>query len=86
MPFTMELKNEAGRVSGRIDCPEGVFTGEEGTFADGKLSITLAAPGGPPVQVIGTLKGDSLTGEWRVESQGTGTFQCARVQGATGGT
>lgn len=81
-PFTMELKNEGGKIAGHIKSADGSFYAKEGTFADGKLSIAFANMEGVPVTVTGTVKDGTITGTWASGSNGGGAFECKKVVAA----
>jgi hypothetical protein len=81
-PFTMELRNEGGKVAGHIKSPDGSFHAKEGTFADGKLSVTFSNMEGVAVTVLATVKEDTISGTWSAGSNG-GAFECKKVTGAS---
>jgi hypothetical protein len=68
MPLTLELKNEAGKVSGRMTTPQGASDISEGSLADGKLSVKFGAAGKDGV-MTGRIQDDKLMGEWIAGTQ-----------------
>jgi hypothetical protein len=58
--LSLELKNDQGKVSGRLVTPQGPAAISEGTFTDGKLVLTL----GSDATLTATRDGNKLTGEW----------------------
>jgi hypothetical protein len=68
MQLTLELKNEAGKVSGRMTTPQGSSDISEGSLADGKLSVKFGAAGKDGV-MTGRIQDDKLVGEWIAGTQ-----------------
>jgi hypothetical protein len=69
IPLTAEIKNENGKISGKIDSPQGQLMITSGTFADGKLTMKFDA-GGNEGTVTATLQGDKIIGKWELAGQG----------------
>ncbi|HKE58270.1 MAG TPA: hypothetical protein VKB46_16270 [Pyrinomonadaceae bacterium] len=61
LPVVMELKNDAGKVSGRATSGQNVAEISEGTLADGKLSLKFQGQNGV---LTAKVEGDKITGEW----------------------
>jgi hypothetical protein len=77
MALTLELQNQAGKVSGKLESPHGVGTIKEGTYDAGRVSIKFDFAGDEGV-ITGQLKGDAITGDWSVGGVG-GTLELKRV-------
>jgi hypothetical protein len=60
---SLELKNDSGKISGRLTKGQAVVDITEGTLADSKLSLKLgeAAKDGT---FSGMVQGDKITGDW----------------------
>ncbi|HJQ67484.1 MAG TPA: hypothetical protein VKA70_00820 [Blastocatellia bacterium] len=80
VPLTAEIKNDNGKISGKLDIPQGTATITSGTFADGKLSMKVDA-GGTELTINGTFKDDKITGDWALADQ-TGTFELKKMGAA----
>lgn len=80
IPVTLEIKNENGKVTGKVESPQGPAPITSGTFADGKLLLKLDA-GGNELLVTATLKDDKLIGQWELMGQ-KGTLELTKA-GAT---
>jgi hypothetical protein len=78
LPFTMELRSEAGKIVGQIISSQGNLTVSNGTFADGKLSITITNAEGATGTITGTLKENKLSGEWKL-GEGGGTYEASKA-------
>lgn len=65
--LTLELKNEAGKLSGRLVTP-GPVEISEGTLTDGKVSLKFGVAGKDGT-LTGQLVDDKLTGEWIAGTQ-----------------
>jgi hypothetical protein len=91
IPLTVELKNDNGKISGKIDTPQGPAAITSGTYADGKLSMKFDA-GGNEGTVTATVSGDKITGKWELGGQGgplelkRSTAAAAPAGGASGET
>ncbi len=81
IPLTAEIKNENGKISGKIDSPQGQLTITSGTFAEGKLTMKFDA-GGTEGTVTATLQGDKIIGKWEIAGQG-GPLELKRVGAAS---
>ena len=71
IPLTVEIKNENGKLSGKIDTPQGAAAITSGTFDNGKIVMKFDA-GGNEGTVTATLDGDKITGKWELGGQGGG--------------
>jgi hypothetical protein len=83
IPLTVEIKNDNGKLSGKIDTPQGPAAITSGTYADGKLSMKFDA-GGNEGTVTGTLTGDKISGKWELGGQG-GPLELKRSGAAVAG-
>ena len=61
--ISLELKNEAGKISGRLMNGQTSIEVSEGGLVDGKLSLKLGAAGKDGV-LTAKVDGDKLTGDW----------------------
>lgn len=71
IPLTVEIKNDAGKLSGKIDSPQGPAPITGGTFDNGKIVMKFDA-GGNEGTVTAMLDGDKITGKWELGGQGGG--------------
>lgn len=71
IPITVEIKNDAGKLSGKIDSPQGPAPITGGTFDNGKIVMKFDA-GGNEGTVTAMLDGDKITGKWELSGQGGG--------------
>lgn len=69
IPLTVEIKNDAGKLSGKIDSPQGPAAITSGTFDNGKIVMKFDA-GGNEGTVTAMLDGDKITGKWELGGQG----------------
>jgi len=69
IPLTVEIKNDNGKLSGKIDTPQGPAAITSGTYADGKVSMKFDA-GGNEGTVTATVVGDKISGKWELAGQG----------------
>jgi len=69
IPITVEIKNDNGKLSGKIDTPQGPAAITGGTFDNGKIVMKFDA-GGNEGTVTATLNGDKITGKWELAGQG----------------
>jgi hypothetical protein len=69
IPLTVEIKNDNGKLSGKIDTPQGPAAITSGTYADGKVTMKFDA-GGNEGTVTATIAGDKITGRWELAGQG----------------
>ena len=83
IPLTVEIKNDNGKVSGKIDTPQGPAPITGGTFDNGKLTMKFDA-GGNEGTVTAMLDGDKITGKWELAGQG-GTLELKRAGMASSG-
>lgn len=77
IPLTVELKNDNGKLSGKMDIPNGTAPITGGTFADGKITMKFDA-GGQEGTINGNFDGEKITGKWELGGQ-TGTFELKKV-------
>lgn len=81
IPLTVEIKNDNGKLSGKIDAPQGPAPITSGTFDNGKIVMKFDA-GGNEGTVTAMLVGDKISGKWELGGQG-GTLELKRaVMGA----
>ncbi|HXG90843.1 MAG TPA: hypothetical protein VNN73_00545 [Blastocatellia bacterium] len=80
IPLTVELKNDNGKLSGKIDTPQGPATITGGTYTDGKITMKFDA-GGNEGTITATVQGDKIVGKWELGGQG-GAFEMKKVGGA----
>lgn len=71
IPLTVEIKNAGGKLSGKIDTPQGPAAITGGTFENGKIVMKFDA-GGNEGTVTAMLDGDKITGKWELGGQGGG--------------
>jgi hypothetical protein len=64
----LEIKNEAGKVSGRLVSGGATLEVTEGTFADGKLTLKFG-PAGKAGTLSATVEADKITGDWLAGAQ-----------------
>lgn len=60
---SLELKNDGGKISGRLMKGETAIDVVEGALAESKLTLKLGA-GAKEGTIIGVVTGDSITGDW----------------------
>jgi hypothetical protein len=77
IPLTVEIKNDNGKLSGKMDIPTGSAAITSGTYADGKITMKFDA-GGQEGTINGTVEGDKITGKWELAGQ-TGTFELKKT-------
>ena len=78
LPLKVEIKNQAGKLSGTIDTAQGALAITSGTYAaDGKIVMKFDA-GGTEGTVTAKPMGDKIVGEWEMGGQ-TGTIELKRV-------
>jgi hypothetical protein len=80
LPLTAEIKNDNGKLSGKIETPQGPITITSGTYADGAVSMK-ADLGGNELTLTARLKDGKMTGEWELGGQ-KGTFEMTRKDAA----
>ena len=83
IPLKVEIKNEGGKLSGKIDTAQGALAITSGTYADGKIVMKFDA-GGTEGTVTAKPLGDKIVGEWEMGGQ-TGTIELKRVDAAMAG-
>ncbi len=83
IPLKVEIKNEGGKLSGKIDTAQGALAITSGTYADGKIVMKFDA-GGTEGTVTAKPMGDKIVGEWEMGGQ-TGTIELKRVDAAMAG-
>lgn len=71
IPLTVEIKNENGKLTGKIETPQGPAAITSGTFDSGKIVMKFDA-GGTEGTVTATLDGDKISGKWELGGQGGG--------------
>jgi hypothetical protein len=71
IPLTVEIKNDNGKLTGKIDTPQGPAAITGGTFDNGKIVMKFDA-GGNEGTVTAMLDGDKITGKWELGGQGGG--------------
>lgn len=71
IPLTVEIKNDNGKLSGKIETPQGPAAITGGTFESGKLVMKFDA-GGNEGTVTAMLDGDKISGKWELAGQGGG--------------
>src|SRR5687767_12337522 len=84
VPLTAEIKNDNGKITGKLDIPQGAANITSGSFVDGKLSMKVDAAG-TELTINGTFKDDKITGDWALEGQ-TGTFELKKTGAAAAAT
>jgi hypothetical protein len=62
MPFSMKLKLEKGKVTGEVGGQQGAVAISDGSFVDGKFSITFTYVDGAAVVMTGTVADGQFTG------------------------
>ena len=77
IPLVGEIKNDKGKLSGKIDTPQGSMLITEGSYAEGRISIKFET-GGTEGTAVAQLEGDKITGKWTIADQ-TGTIELKRV-------
>jgi len=77
IPLTVEIKNTGGKLSGKIDTPQGPAAITGGTFDNGKIVMKFDA-GGNEGTVTATLDGDKISGKWELGGQG-GSLELKRA-------
>jgi hypothetical protein len=66
--ITLDLKNEAGKVSGRLTTAQGSSEISEGAVTDGKLLLKFGAAGKDGA-LTGQIQDEKLSGEWTAGTQ-----------------
>jgi hypothetical protein len=83
IPLTVEIKNDNGKLSGKIDTPQGPAAITSGTYADGKITMKFDA-GGNEGTVTAAVLGDKISGKWELGGQG-GPLELKRSGAAAAG-
>ncbi|HEU4390642.1 MAG TPA: hypothetical protein VFV34_22755 [Blastocatellia bacterium] len=78
IPVKVSIKNDAGKLSGSIDTPQGALPITSGTFADGKISLKFDAGGNEGTVTAQIKEGGKIVGEWSFSGQ-TGTIDLKRA-------
>lgn len=71
IPLTVEIKNDNGKLTGKIETPQGPAAITGGTFDNGKIVMKFDA-GGNEGTVTAMLDGDKISGKWELAGQGGG--------------
>jgi hypothetical protein len=82
IPLTVEIKNDGGKLHGKIDSPLGSLPITGGTYADGRVNLKFDAGGNEGV-VTAMLKDGKITGEWSLAGQ-TGTLELKKAEAVAG--
>src|SRR5712691_3460373 len=69
IPITVDVKNDNGKLSGKIDTPQGAAAITGGSFDNGKIVMKFDA-GGNEGTVTARLDGDKIIGKWELAGQG----------------
>jgi len=69
IPLTVEIKDEGGKLTGKIETPQGPAAITSGSYADGKLVLKFDA-GGNEGTVTATADGDKISGKWELSGMG----------------
>jgi hypothetical protein len=77
IPITVDIKNDGGKLSGKIETPQGPASITGGTFADGKITLKFDA-GGNEGTVTATMVGDKISGKWELGGM-TGPLELKRA-------
>ena len=62
LPFSLDLVNTQGALSGQINSAMGSLAIQEGTYRDGRFAFKLNGPGGAPMSLTGTVGNGMLQG------------------------
>lgn len=81
IPLTVEIKNDGGKLTGKIETPQGAADITSGTYADGKITLKFNA-GGSEGSVTAQMKDEKITGEWEMGGQAMGPIELKKL-GAT---
>jgi len=69
IPLTVEIKNDNGKLTGKIETPQGPAAITSGTFDAGKIVMKFDA-GGNEGTVTAMLEGEKISGKWELAGQG----------------
>ena len=81
IPLTVEVKNDNGKLSGKLDTPQGTIMITDGSYKDGKVSLKFDA-GGNEGTVNAKMKEGKIVGEWTLAGQ-TGTLELKKAGAGT---
>jgi hypothetical protein len=79
LKFYLAPISEGGKLAGKVRTPYGNFTITGGSFDKGKLSLTVRTVEGVTGNLSGTVKETKLIGEWSLDNDMSGTFECYSV-------
>lgn len=82
LPITVEIKNDNGKLTGKIDSAQGSLPITSGSYADGRVNLKFDA-GGNEGTVNAQLKDGKITGEWSLAGQ-TGTLELKKAGAVAG--
>jgi hypothetical protein len=77
LPFTLKLKLEGDKVSGEASSSQGNAPVSKGTWAGGKLSVTLDTPNGA-ITLTGTVAEGKITGDFDFAGQAQGKWEAKK--------
>lgn len=80
--LTVEIKNDNGKLTGKIETPQGPAAITGGTFDNGKIVMKFDA-GGQEGTVTAMLDGDKISGKWELSGQGGGIELKRAAMGAS---
>lgn len=80
LKFFLSLTNDNGKLSGKIQTAQGNFTVTDGALNKESLSVTIKNAEGVNGKLTGSLKDKKLSGEWTLDNDMTGTFECLKVE------
>jgi len=69
IPITVEIKDDAGKLTGKIETPQGPAPITSGSYADGKIILKFDA-GGNEGTVTASFAGDKVIGKWELGGMG----------------
>src|SRR5215813_8646703 len=69
IPITVDIKDDGGKLSGKIDTPQGASNITSGSYADGKVILKFDG-GGTEGTVTASADGDKITGKWELGGMG----------------
>jgi hypothetical protein len=79
IPLTVEIKNENGKLSGKIETLQGPAPITGGTFQNGRLILKFDA-GGNEGTFTATLDGVKLSGKWELAGSQGGALELKRIR------
>jgi hypothetical protein len=82
--LSLELKNDGGKISGRLTNGSTAVDVTEGTFANSKLALKLGAAAKDGT-ISATVAGDTITGDWTAGATKR-SFELKRVPAAAAAT